>query len=57
MRSRLALAPILETDPIFAAIERYEEAADAYWTARGAIEESGSRVWGGHPAVSEVEGA
>jgi hypothetical protein len=57
MRTRLALVPSPAIDPIFAAIEQYNEAADAYWTARVAIEERGSRVWGGHPAVAEVEGA
>jgi hypothetical protein len=57
MRTRLALVPTPAIDPIFAAIEQYEQAADAYWTARAAIEERGSRVWGGHPAVAEVEEA
>jgi hypothetical protein len=57
MRTRLALVPTPAADPIFAAIDQYNEAADAYWTARLALEERGSRVWGGHPALAAVEGA
>jgi hypothetical protein len=58
MRTRLALVPTPAIDPIFAAIEQYEQAADAYWTAHAAAEERlGSRVWGGHPAVADVEKA
>jgi hypothetical protein len=58
MRTQLALVPPPTIDPIFAAIEQYEQAADAYWTAHAAAEERlGSRVWGGHPAVAEVEEA
>jgi hypothetical protein len=58
MRTRLALVSTPEIDPIFAAIEQYEQAADAYWTEHAAAEERlGSRVWGGHPAVAGVEKA
>src|SRR5258708_34331028 len=57
MRRNAALAMISTppaTDPVFAAIERYSEAADAYWTAHIAAEEGGLRVWSTHPAVADV---
>ena len=57
MRRNTALAIVSASaapDPIFAAIDRFNDAADAYWTAHIAAEERGLRVWSTHPAVARV---